>query len=146
MAFRWRAQHLDAAPATVESLALLDSGVQDTGEGAAWALRNRGLANHDPHKLFYASTLRGAAHAYLRADAQQVAVATAPYDDAYAAKRVVDASKPMAGGSPHMLADDVAVANRASPTTPSDCSVRSTRGSSCATATPSSTTGPAKEP
>ena len=95
LAFRWRAQHLDAAPTTVESLALLDFGVQDTGEGAVWALRNRGIQNLDPVDLFYAWTLRGAPHAYRRADASQVAVATAPYADADAAKRIFDASKPL---------------------------------------------------
>ncbi|HEY5855970.1 MAG TPA: crosslink repair DNA glycosylase YcaQ family protein [Aldersonia sp.] len=95
LAFRWRAQHLDAAPATVESLALLDYGVQDTGEGAVWALRNRGIQNFDPDDLFYAWTLRGAPHAYRRTDASQVAVATAPYDDADATKRIADASKPL---------------------------------------------------
>ena len=95
LAFRWRAQNLDAAAATVESLGLLDYGVQDTGEGAAWALRNRGVENPDPDDLFYAWTLRGAPYAYRRTVARDIAIATAPFDDADAAKRVFDASKPL---------------------------------------------------
>ena len=95
LAFRWRAHQLEIGSTTVESTALLDYGVQDTGEGAAWALRNRGVAEHDPDDLFYAWTLRGAPHAYRRTNAKQIAVATAPFDEADAAKRIFDAAKPL---------------------------------------------------
>ena len=79
---------------------LLDVGVQDTGpDGAGWALVVRGvelrsLAEVDD-ELALAWTLRGAPHAYRRADLGAVAVATAPWSEADAAKRVFDASKPL---------------------------------------------------
>lgn len=76
--------------------ALLDLGVQDSGGPAAarWALSIRGVdANDDA--LLYAWTLRGAPHAYRRTDAAAVAAATAPLDEADAAKRIFDAAKPL---------------------------------------------------
>jgi hypothetical protein len=86
-----------------DDLALLDVGVQDTGHvGAAWALANRGLdLAADDDRLVYAWTLRGAPHAYRRADAAAVALATAPFSESDAAKRVFDGSKPLrAAGIP----------------------------------------------
>ncbi|MCX5042874.1 winged helix DNA-binding domain-containing protein [Aldersonia sp. NBC_00410] len=102
LGFRWRAHGLDTDPgrATIESIDILDLGIQDTGEGARWALHNRGLAEAEPAEsfhaeLFYAWTLRGAPHAYRRADAAAIAVATAPLDDRDAGKRIFDAAKPL---------------------------------------------------
>src|SRR5690606_35279946 len=78
-------------------LALLDYGVQDTGpDGAAWALTCRGLDQPSlGDDLALAWTLRGAPHAYRRADLADLAVATSPFDEADAAKRVFDAAKPI---------------------------------------------------
>lgn len=74
---------------------LLDLGVQDTGtDGALWALAVRG-AEPSWDGLALAWTLRGAPHAYRRSDLAEVAVATAPWSEADAAKRVFDASKPL---------------------------------------------------
>ncbi|WP_068275689.1 DNA glycosylase AlkZ-like family protein [Aldersonia kunmingensis] len=97
LGFRWRAHGLDAAAesASVESIGILDLGVQDTGEGARWSLLNRGLGATDPDELLYAWTLRGAPHAYRRSDAAAVAVATAPLDERDAGKRIFDAAKPL---------------------------------------------------
>jgi hypothetical protein len=70
--------------------------VQDTGtDGARWALANRGAPGPAAADLVYAWTLRGAPHAYRRADVADVVVATAPFSDADAAKRVFDAAKPL---------------------------------------------------
>jgi hypothetical protein len=100
LGFRFRRHglhHGAGTVATLDDLALLDYGVQDTGtDGAAWALTIRGLdvpALDD--RFLLAWTLRGAPHAYRRAEAHQVAVATAPFSEADAAKRVFDASKPL---------------------------------------------------
>lgn len=81
---------------------LLDVGVQDTGtDGAPWALALRGLPALDPKELALAWTLRGAPHAYRRADLADVAVATAPLSEADAAKRIFDAARPLkAAGIP----------------------------------------------
>jgi hypothetical protein len=75
--------------------AVLDLGVQDTGPaGARWALEIRGTHVRD-QDLFLAWTLRGAPHAYRRAEAAQVAAAVAPWSEADAAKRIFDASRPL---------------------------------------------------
>jgi hypothetical protein len=103
LALRWERQGLAAPPsslATVTDVAALDAGVQDTGQdGHAWALALRGAPTEDRatwgDDLFLAWTLRGAPHAYRRADAAAIAVATAPFSDADAAKRIFDASKPL---------------------------------------------------
>jgi hypothetical protein len=88
--------------------AILDLGVQDTGGPAAarWALTIRGCDVADAD-LLLGWTLRGAPHAYRRAEAAEVAAATAPYDEADAAKRVFDAAKPLkAAGIPVLDALD----------------------------------------
>lgn len=93
--FRFHRQQLDGG-APRDDCAVLDLGVQDTGgPGAArWALAIRGCELGDDD-LLYAWTLRGAPHAYRRREAAEIAAATAPYDEADAAKRVFDASKPL---------------------------------------------------
>ncbi|HRW37222.1 MAG: winged helix DNA-binding domain-containing protein [Acidimicrobiales bacterium] len=102
LAFRWARHQLDRSPGSADAstldVDLLDAGVQDTGpDGSAWALALRGL---DPtpetsERLALAWTLRGAPHAYRRADLGAIAVATAPWGEADAAKRIFDASKPL---------------------------------------------------
>ena len=92
--FRVHAQELHRTGSHGDA-AILDLGVQDTGpDGAAWALELRG-ASVAAEDLVYAWTLRGAPHAYRRADAAAVAAAVAPLSEADAAKRVFDASKPL---------------------------------------------------
>ena len=101
--FRFVRQGLVAAPdslARVTDVAALDAGVQDTGpDGSAWALAVRGAPTGARDSwdddLFLAWTLRGAPHAYRRADIDDVAVATAPFSDEDAVKRIFDASKPL---------------------------------------------------
>lgn len=112
LAFRWRRHQLDRPErsAPVEEIDLLDYGVQDTGpDGAAWALAIRGAAVDGAavdgaaipkalvgvDDLVLAWTLRGAPHAYRRSDLDAISVATAPYDESDAAKRIFDASKPL---------------------------------------------------
>ena len=98
--FRHRAQGLDRAGPT-DDAAVLDLGVQDTGHGGArWSLAVRG-SEVPTDELAYAWTLRGAPHAYRRREVREVAAATAPFDEADAAKRVFDASRPLkAAGIP----------------------------------------------
>ncbi|MBZ2197574.1 DNA glycosylase AlkZ-like family protein [Occultella gossypii] len=96
--YRWRRQGLaQAGPVSVAEAPALDLGVQDTGPmGSAWALWLRGV---DPAtaetELALAWTLRGAPHAYRRADLPGVMQAVSPFSEADAAKRVFDASKPL---------------------------------------------------
>lgn len=101
---RVRAQQLDRpadAARRPDDADVLDLGVQDTGTGgAAWSLANRGVpveadAARWPAELALAWTVRGAPHAYRRADLPGVEVALRPYSPADAAKRVYDASKPL---------------------------------------------------
>jgi hypothetical protein len=93
--FRHHQQRLAGAGAQ-DDCPILDLGVQDTGgpRAARWALALRGCEVDDA-RLVYAWTLRGAPHAYRRREIAQVAAATAPYDEADAAKRVFDAAKPL---------------------------------------------------
>ena len=92
LAFRLGAHQLERTGSHADA-AILDLGVQDTGpDGSGWALRVRGVGEPD---VFLAWTLRGAPHAYRRADTAAVAAATAPYDDADAGKRIFDAAKPL---------------------------------------------------
>jgi len=102
---RFQRQDLHREPghhAAVGDVALLDLGVQDTGgDGAPWALAVRGAPAPTEEVLVYAWTLRGAPHAYRRSDAAAVAVATAPWSEADAAKRIFDAARPLrAAGIP----------------------------------------------
>ncbi|MGY1750221.1 DNA glycosylase AlkZ-like family protein [Modestobacter sp. SYSU DS0511] len=106
---RVRAHQLDRATGTTDDTAVLDQGVQDTGPDAArWSLAVRGA--DVPVKLpglALAWTLRGAPHAYRRADLPGVLAATAPFSKADAAKRVFDAAKPLrAAGIPVLTALD----------------------------------------
>lgn len=100
--FRFHRHQLDRAAGSARDADFLDYGVQDTGpDGAAWALAARGVAWEGWDGLVMAWTLRGAPHAYRRAEAAAVAVATAPFSEADAAKRVFDASRPLkAAGIP----------------------------------------------
>ena len=103
--FRLRQHQLDREPGSAAGstdVGLLAFGVQDTGtDGAAWALAIRGLPTIDPGSIAFAWTLRGAPHAYPRWDLAVVAVATAPWSEADAAKRIFDAAKPLgAAGIP----------------------------------------------
>jgi hypothetical protein len=121
LAFRVRAQQLDRAAGTLADTALLDIGVQDTGpDGAPWALAIRGVEHPPPDELVTVWTIRGAPHVYRRADLPGVAAATAPFSDADAGKRIIDASKPLkAAGIPNLAAlDVVADAMRSIVTTP----------------------------
>lgn len=99
---RARVQELDrpAGSVGVTHLGVLDLGVQDTGpDGALWALVLRGadlppggVAGPD---LALAWTIRGAPHLYRRADLVDVADAVRPFSQADAARRILDAAKPL---------------------------------------------------
>lgn len=116
LAYRFTAQQLDRTTADdVTDAAVLDLGVQDTGpDGVGWALANRGVsmasATADSADLALVWTLRGAPHAYRRADIAQVATATAPFSSADAAKRIFDAARPLraAGIDPNDALDTIA--------------------------------------
>jgi hypothetical protein len=99
LGFRMRRHQLDLGPAALRAatdVELLDYGVQDSGpDGAAWALAVRGAPLASRDDLFFAWTLRGAPHAYRRGDVAAVAVATSPYSEGDAAKRIFDAAKPL---------------------------------------------------
>lgn len=105
VAGRIHAQQLDrpVADRTVVDAAILDFGIQDTGRDAAsWALVNRGVPVPRPDavsssdELALAWTLRGAPHFYRRADLPDVLVATSPFSDVDAAKRMIGAAQPLA--------------------------------------------------
>lgn len=104
LAQRIHAQQLDrpVADRPLTDAAVLDLGVQDSGrDGASWALANRGVPVDSPQvleeapELALAWTLRGAPHFYRRVDLADVAVATSPFSEADAAKRLVGAGKPL---------------------------------------------------
>ncbi len=108
LAFRATAQQLDRAPGAtpLAQARLLDIGAQDTGpDGATWALAIRGVevagTGPWPDELALAWTVRGAPHAYRRAELAQVARALVPFSEADAAARVYDAARPLrAAGIP----------------------------------------------
>lgn len=100
--FRVRAQQLDRE-GQYDDARVLDLGVQDTGpDGAAWALAIRG-SRIPTDDLVYAWTLRGAPHAYRRAEVAAVAAAVAPLSEVDAAKRVFDAAKPLRAAGVRVL-------------------------------------------
>jgi hypothetical protein len=93
--YRVHTHQLDRAAGAADDASVLDLGVQDTGpDGSRWALAIRGT-RVDGAKLITAWTLRGAPHAYRRADAAKVAAAVTPMSEADARKRVFDASAPL---------------------------------------------------
>jgi hypothetical protein len=104
LALRISAQQLDrpVGPRPVTDADIFDFGVQDTGrDGASWAIANRGVpvaSSSDPEtaaEVALAWTLRGAPHFYRRTDLPDVLVATSPFSDIDAAKRVIGADKPL---------------------------------------------------
>lgn len=96
--FRARAQQLDRGEGGIDDTAVLDLGVQDTGpDGALWALAVRGvdvsvLAGDELATVW---SIRGAPHAYRRAELPSVAAAVAPLSDNDAGSRIFDAAKPL---------------------------------------------------
>jgi len=121
LGFRVRAQQLDRVSGGLDDTAVLDIGVQDTGQdGALWALAIRGVENPPADELATVWTLRGAPHLYRRADLPAVAAAIGPFSDADAGKRIFDAAKPLkAAGIPNLVAlDTVADAMRSIVTAP----------------------------
>jgi Winged helix DNA-binding domain len=126
LAFRVHAQQLGRTAGTIADTAVLDLGVQDTGtDGGPWALALRGVAvrrsgertrsgddiDIPDGELALAWTLRAAPHLYRRADLPGVLAATAPFSEADAARRIVDAAKPLrAAGIPVLQALDVVAA------------------------------------
>ena len=110
IAFRIRAQQLDRdqAQRALTDAAIFDFGVQDTGrDGASWALANRGVSVTSAEQLegspdvALAWTLRSSPHYYRRTELADVLVATSPFSDADAARRMVGADKPLkAAGIP----------------------------------------------
>lgn len=90
---RFHRHDLDrAGSASADGPALLDLGIQDSGrDGPAWALAVRG---HDTGLagMVLAWTLSGAPHAYRASDVAAVALATAPFSEADAAKRLSPAT------------------------------------------------------
>lgn len=104
LAYRIRAQQLDRAMASrgLTDADILDFGVQDTGrDGASWALANRGVPVASAGELescpdlALAWTLRSAPHFYRRDQLPDVLVATSPFSEQDAAKRVINAGKPL---------------------------------------------------
>ena len=129
IAHRIHAQQLDRAPAPreVTDAAVLDLGVQDTGQdGASWALVNRGVPLGSPGpletepSLALAWTLRAAPHHYRREELPDVLVATSPFSERDAGKRLVGADKPLreAGVSTRAALAEVAAQLRAIVTEP----------------------------
>jgi hypothetical protein len=123
MRFRVRAQQLDRTAGTLGDTAALDIGVQDTGpDGAGWALAIRGVpaSEWSGKDVVLLWTLRGAPHLYRRSDVGQVAAAVAPFSEADAGKRILNASIPLkAAGITNLAAlDEVATRMRETVTRP----------------------------
>lgn len=89
-------QHRLSGTGPSDDVPILDLGVQDSGgpRAARWAMAIRGCEVDDAD-LLHAWSARGAPHAYRRAEVAEVAAATAPYDEADAAKRIFDAARPL---------------------------------------------------
>ncbi|GAA2106871.1 crosslink repair DNA glycosylase YcaQ family protein [Microlunatus panaciterrae] len=113
--YRLHAQQLDRALDPVREItdaSVLDLGVQFSGnESASWSLVSRGVSVPTPAALNSAPgvalawTLRGAPHFYRRADLADVQVATSPFSEADAGKRIYDANRPLkAAGIPALAA------------------------------------------
>ncbi len=111
LAYRIQAQQLDRSPSSRRgptSAAIFDVGVQDTGrDGASWALVNRGVSVAGTEELeasddvALAWTLRGSPHFYRRSELFDAFVATSPWSEDDAAKRVLGADKTLkAAGVP----------------------------------------------
>ena len=121
LGFRLRAQQLDRDAGSLDETAVLDLGVQDTGQdGGLWALAIRGVESPPGDALSTVWTIRGAPHLYRRGDLPAVAVATSPFSDADAGKRIFTAAQPLkAAGIPNLAAlDTVAGAMREIVTAP----------------------------
>lgn len=127
--------HHEAGTVAVTDIPALDYGVQDTGtDGARWALVNRGADPYlplDEPDLALAWTLRSAPHLYRRTDLAGVAAAVRPFSNADAAKRIIDAAKPLkaAGIDPLVALQEVAAVEReivATPTGKGELSARLT--------------------
>jgi len=117
--YRVHVQELDRTGAHTDA-AILDLGVQDTGgDGAGWALANRGATIADD-ELMWQWTLRGAPHAYRRRDAAAVSGSVGPWTDRDAAKRIFDASGPLkkADIAPLAALDQIATEAKALVTEP----------------------------
>lgn len=116
VAFRWRRHQLgrDVGSSAATATDVLDLGIQDTGEGARWALLARCALPPGDDDLVWAWTLRGAPHVYRRNDIAAVAVATAPYSEADASKRVFTAAKSLKAADLTILGalEEVAAAMR----------------------------------
>jgi hypothetical protein len=134
--YRLHVQQLDRPPSASRPATdadVLDLGVQDTGpDGALWALASRGVpvsSGDWPDELALAWTVRGAPHAYRRADLPAVQRAARPYSDADAGKRLLSASTPLrqAGISPTDALAHVARTMRGVVTGPLDKGSLSTR-------------------
>lgn len=102
--YRLKAQQLDrpAEECAVTDAAIFDLGVQYSGgESASWSLVNRGVPIAHPAELNASAeiallwTLRGAPHFYRRSDLANVRIATSPFSEADAGKRMFDANKPL---------------------------------------------------
>jgi hypothetical protein len=103
LAYRIHAQELDRSPSSPRGLtdaAIFDTGVQDTGrDGASWALANRGVPVAGPEDLTASDavalvwTLRGSPHFHRRSELYDAFVATSPWSEADAAKRVLSADR-----------------------------------------------------
>lgn len=111
LAYRIHAQQLDRQSSSGRGLtdaAIFGFGVQDTGrDGASWALANRGVpvdsseALETSDEVALAWTLRGSPHFYRRSELFEAFVATSPWSEADAAKRVLTADKTLkAAGVP----------------------------------------------
>jgi Winged helix DNA-binding domain len=104
VAYRIHAQQLDRAESErgLTDAAIFDVGVQDTGtDGASWALANRGVPVSSAAELqgspeaALAWTLRISPHYYRRQELPDVLVATSPFSEADAAKRLISAAQPL---------------------------------------------------